>query len=397
MSIENSNPKYKRPDYEVKQLGILLPLEVPKEVLDKIKLLCKNIPKVEWSGVLFYTTEGSIKNPTTFKITLKDILPMHVGDMHSTEYQLDAKFIDFIEEDFDVRATWQVGHIHSHHCMRTFFSGVDNDELYGNSISHNYYLSFITNNYLDFQAKVAFTSTAKKDILAVPYFALDEEGKEYEIEKQDFVVDSKKVFVYDCEISSAKEDLVIEDSFVSKMQGIIKQAAERVKTVVKTLPPGNLFDTPKLQIPNTDLPAFRQDPFINNFDEEEDLNADDSLYGKDIVELAKKVFNIGNHPLGINAPGPGSLDDILDLLVESGQTGVEIAQHVVANYTDDYKTIFEDFGENPIDFVTNTYALLDYLEEFTPYYPEIKIATKLLGNLIEKFILSENENTGTNK
>ena len=393
MSIENSNPKYKRPDYEVKQLNTLLPLEVPKEVLDKIKLLCKNISKVEWSGVLFYTTEGSIKNPKTFKITLKDILPMHVGDMHSTEYQLDAKFIDFIEEDFDVRATWQVGHIHSHHCMRTFFSGVDNDELYGNSISHNYYLSFITNNYLDFQAKIAFTSTAKKDILAVPYVALDEQGKEYVIEKQDFIVDSKKVFVYDCEISSAKEDLVIEDSFISKMQGIIKQAAERVKTVAKTLPPGNLFDNPKLQIPNTDLPAFKQDPFINNFAEEEDLDADDSLYGRGIVELAKKVFNIGNHTLGIN----DSLDDILDTLVESGQTGVEIAQHVVANYTDDYKAIFENLEESPIDFVTNTYTLLDYLEEFTPYYPEIKIATKLLGNLIEKFILSENENTGTNK
>ena len=392
MSIENSNPKYKRPDYEVKQLNTLLPLEVPKEVLDKIKLLCKNIPKVEWSGVLFYTTEGSIKNPTTFKITLKDILPMHVGDMHSTEYQLDARFIDYIEEDFDVRATWQVGHIHSHHCMRTFFSGVDDDELYGNSISHNYYLSFITNNYLDFQAKVAFTSTAKKDILAVPYVALDEEGKEYEIEKQDFIVDSKKVFVYDCEISSAKEDLVIEDSFVSKMQGIIKQAAERVKTVAKPLPPGNLFDNPKLQIPNTDLPAFKQQPFINNFDDEEDLNADDSLYGANIVELSKKVFNMGNHTL----EATDNLDNVLDTLVESGQTGVEIAQHVVANYTDDYKTIFEGL-ENPIDFVTNTYTLLDYLEEFTPYYPEIKIATKLLGNLIEKFILSENENTGTNK
>lgn len=371
----------------------MLPLEVPKEVLDKIKLLCKNIPKVEWSGVLFYTTEGSIKNPTTFKITLKDILPMHVGDAHSTEYQLDDKFINFIEEDFDVRATWQVGHIHSHHCMRTFFSGVDDDELYGNSISHNYYLSFITNNYLDFQAKVAFTSTAKKDILAVPYMALDEEGNEYEIEKQDFVVDSKKVFVYDCEIFSEKEELVTEDSFVSKMQGIIKQATERVKTAVKTLPQGNVFDTPKIQIPNTDLPTFKQQPFINNFEEEEDLDADNSLYGKDIVELAKKVFNIGNHTLGIN----DSLDDILDTLVESGQSGVEIAQHVVANYTDDYKTIFENFGENPVDFVTNTYTLLDYLEEFTPYYPEIKIATKLLSNLIEKFILAENENTGTNK
>lgn len=365
---------------------------MPKEVLDKIKLLCKNIAKVEWSGVLFYTTEGSIKDPKTFKITLKDILPMHVGDAHSTEYQLDSKFIDFIEEDFDVRATWQVGHIHSHHCMRTFFSGVDDSELHGNSISHNYYLSFITNNYLDFQAKVAFTSTAKKDILAVPYFALDEEGKEYEVEKQDFIVDSKKVFVYDCEISSAKEDLIIEDSFVSKMQGIIKQATERVKTAIKPNPSGNVFDTPKLQIPNTDLPAFKQDPFINNFEDEEILDADDSLYGADIVTVSKNLFNIGNHTLKLD----DNLDDILDTLVESGQSAVEIAQYVVANYTKEYAKVF-GAEEDPIDFVTNTYTLLDYLEEFTPYYPEIKIATKLLGNLIEKFILSENENTGTNK
>ena len=372
----------------------MLPLEVPKEVLDKIKLLCKNIPKVEWSGVLFYTTEGSIKDPETFKITLKDILPMHVGDSTSTEYDLDNRFIDFIEEDFDVRATWRVGHIHSHHCMRTFFSGVDDNELHGNSISHNYYLSFITNNYLDFQAKVAFTSTAKKDIKAVPYLALDEDGKEYVIEEQDFIVDSKKVFVYDCEISSSKEELIIEDSFISKVQGIIKEATERVKTMVKISPaPGNLFDNPKLKIPNTDTPAFTQQPFINNFDDEEFLDADDSLYGADIVTLSKNIFNIGNHTLGIN----DNLDDILDTLVESGQTGVEIAQHVVANYTNEYVKVFGDFGEAPIDFVTNTYSLLDYLEEFTPYYPEIKIATKLLGNLVEKFILAENENTGTNK
>lgn len=320
---------------------------------------------------------------------------MHVGDTHSTEYSLDARFMDFIEEDFEERATWQVGHIHSHHCMRTFFSGVDDSELHGNSNSHNYYLSFITNNYLDFEAKVAFTSTAKKDIKNVPYLALDEEGKEYVIEKQDFVVDSKKVFVYNCDIKYDKEELVVESGFMSSMQSIIKQAEERVKNAVKIIsktPTKNPFDHPLLEIPS-DNPTFSQKPFINTFEEEEDLEADDSLYGEEIVSLAKKIFNIGNHPLGAE----DNLDDILDTLVESGQTGVEIAQHVIANYTDVYNSVFENMEEGPMDFVTNTYTLLDYLEEFTPYYPEIKIATKLLSNLIEKFILAENENTGTNK
>ena len=87
---------------------------MPTEVFHQIQYLCKNIPKVEWSGALFYTTEGSIEKPGTFKITLKTILPLDMGSAAYTEYHLDDRFIDFIEEDFEERCTWKLGHIHSH-------------------------------------------------------------------------------------------------------------------------------------------------------------------------------------------------------------------------------------------------------------------------------------------
>ena len=83
---------------------------MPLEVLQQIQYLCKNIPKVEWSGVLFYTTEGSIKKPEEFKITLKTILPLDMGSSAYTEYNLDERFLSFLEEDFDERCTWKVGH-----------------------------------------------------------------------------------------------------------------------------------------------------------------------------------------------------------------------------------------------------------------------------------------------
>ena len=36
---------------------------MPLSILNKIKYLCKTIPNVEWSGVLFYSLKGSIKKP----------------------------------------------------------------------------------------------------------------------------------------------------------------------------------------------------------------------------------------------------------------------------------------------------------------------------------------------
>ena len=69
---------------------------MPEKVLNQIQYLCQQIPKVEWSGILFYKVEGSIKDPENMKIILEDILPMHKGTKAYTEYSFDERVIEYM-------------------------------------------------------------------------------------------------------------------------------------------------------------------------------------------------------------------------------------------------------------------------------------------------------------
>ena len=94
----------------------LLNLVMPTKVYNQIQYLCQQISEVEWSGILFYRTEGSIQDPTTFKIILEDILPLHKGTSSFTEYTFDERVIEHMEENEHLEKC-RIGHIHSHGMM----------------------------------------------------------------------------------------------------------------------------------------------------------------------------------------------------------------------------------------------------------------------------------------
>src|SRR5690606_24878523 len=91
--------------------------------------------------------------------------------------------------------------IHSHNNMKVFFSVTDMAELDDNSPSHNFYLSLIVNNVMDFMAKISFIATAEIKG-EVDYVALDEDGNEYKIESTVLRAKKEKLFIYDCSIES---------------------------------------------------------------------------------------------------------------------------------------------------------------------------------------------------
>ena len=125
---------------------------------------------------------------------------------------------------------WKVAHIHSHNTMSTFFSGTDMSELEDNSKSHNFYLSLIVNNYMDFKAKVAIRATVKEQIKS-SYKALDERGKEYSIQDTTLKIDKDKLFIYDCDITSPVESVTVDEDFTKKVEAIIqKEETERAST-----------------------------------------------------------------------------------------------------------------------------------------------------------------------
>lgn len=375
---------------------------MPLEVLHQIQYLCKLISKVEWSGALFYTTEGSIEKPETFKITLKTILPLDMGTSAYTEYNLDERFMDFIEEDFEERCTWKLGHIHSHNTMAVFFSGTDMAELNDNAPAHNFYLSLIVNNAMDFLAKIAFIGEAKKDIKQVPYTAKNVEGQDYIIERQDFEVNTQKLFIYDCDIYSDLQELTVTGQFIEQVAKIMEPKP------VKTYPSVPNHNAHKSNVANKGW--TRQDQkeinrWNNSFKEEEkkpikrwfddwdtpytskdevDDLAEYDLKAQSIYNFAKDLFNYTGQEV---LDEEDDLEDLIDLLAEYDLTPEEIAKSVINDYA---KTFAKHFPKaSASDFVQNTHETLDLLEDVTTIYPELRLTVRTITSMINKFIENE--------
>lgn len=132
--------------------------------LAEVSYLHKNVKaNTEWSAILLYSNkQGSIDDANNWVISVDGCILMDIGNSSYTEYDMEAgddfatdKWMDHLE------AGGKIGHLHTHHSMTTFFSGVDTQELHDNAPNHNYYLSLIV-NYRDINAwcaKVAVCGT----------------------------------------------------------------------------------------------------------------------------------------------------------------------------------------------------------------------------------------------
>jgi proteasome lid subunit RPN8/RPN11 len=206
---------------------ILPKIIINTNILNKIKYLCQVINTVEWSGVLLYTTKGSIKKPEKFSCIIQDIIPMDKGTYGGTEFRFNTgngkdKHIDYMLEN-EKAIDWKIGTIHSHHNMATFFSGTDNEDLKEVSKGHNFYLSVVVNNRLDIKAKIACCITAEIDTV-LNYKGIDEKFKPY-VSKSKVV--KQKVYehnIYDCEIVLPKNvKYTFENFFNTALEEIIKE------------------------------------------------------------------------------------------------------------------------------------------------------------------------------
>lgn len=355
-------------------LDTLIPLKINKEVLDQIKYLCKSIPKEEWSGVLFYTTKGSITKPNKFSIEIKTILPLDKGTSVFTSYDLDERFINFLEEDFEERSTWKVGHIHSHNVMKVFFSGTDIEELLDNAPKHNMYLSLIVNNYMEFVAKVAILAqTVSPVINQVPYMALDENGKEYPILKQDFNITSTRIFTYDCQISSPNTSIQVSEEFANQVEDILKPKVEI--TPFKEFNKENQGKNP--------WESFTKGK------EEEEAEEEDTQHWLFIFELFKEP----SLKLKSQYSTSWSVEELMEEIKNTKIKGENLAKIVLKRFIPTFKTFFPNVQNRFL--ILKSYEIINILEEESLYYPILNETVILLSDLLEKLV--ENENKSTSK
>jgi hypothetical protein len=93
-------------------------IKIPSDVEQKIRFICNRIWDNEWSGVLFYSVEGSFSN-NNLVITCKDICLMDIGSSAFTEFENSPDIASFmVNHDL---TDYQMGLIHSHDTMAKIF------------------------------------------------------------------------------------------------------------------------------------------------------------------------------------------------------------------------------------------------------------------------------------
>lgn len=127
-------------------------LVIPVEVERKIRHLCQRVPNVEWSGTLFFTHEGSMEEGNLV-ITCRDIFVMDIGSSGYTEFDMSPEVISYMIDKPEL-LDMQIGLIHSHNNMATFFSGTDTNTLKEEGRDRNHFVSLIVNNAGTYTAAV---------------------------------------------------------------------------------------------------------------------------------------------------------------------------------------------------------------------------------------------------
>ena len=95
----------------------LFDLVIPDKVESKIRFLCNNISKVEWSGVLFYSVNGSFENKD-LQIVCEDIFQMDEGSSAYTEFIMSPDVISYMVDNPELmNDNVYQGLIHSHNEM----------------------------------------------------------------------------------------------------------------------------------------------------------------------------------------------------------------------------------------------------------------------------------------
>lgn len=159
---------------------------IPIDVEKKIRYACKESWNTEWSGTLFYTYKGSFEDGS-LTIICKDIFIMDIGNQTYTEFDMSPDVISYMTENPDL-LDCQMGLIHSHNNMSTFFSGTDTSTLKEEGIDRNNFVSLIVNNVGEYTAAITrrvYSTKNVKDCYNYNFFGEGntEKCKDYKIEE----------------------------------------------------------------------------------------------------------------------------------------------------------------------------------------------------------------------
>lgn len=183
-------------------------LKLSNKFLAQISYYHHKIGSVEWSGPLIYSRTGCDdvldlfidgKNKS-MELTAEEVLLADIGTSSYTAYELNDPEIMGKIMDYQLDGK-HLGHIHTHHNMATFFSGVDNEELQENTPNHKMYLSLIV-NYKDggeYRARLCVKASESKTLAEI-FKNVTVFSKKKPVELSDLFIQNEVIYYIDLDI-----------------------------------------------------------------------------------------------------------------------------------------------------------------------------------------------------
>lgn len=198
-------------------------LIIPAEVERKIRFACQKVWSTEWSGTLFFTHEGSFENDDLI-IRCVDIYIMDIGTQAYTEFDMNPDVIAYMCENPEL-LDCQMGLIHSHNNMSTFFSGTDTATLKEEGRDRNNFVSLIVNNAGSYTAAITRRIKSKqvKESVSYEFFG---DGEKHDT--KEYVSDADEIEWFYLKIEKEDENYSFPD-MAARLEEIKQAKAEKVK------------------------------------------------------------------------------------------------------------------------------------------------------------------------
>ena len=198
-------------------------LIIPAEVERKIRFACQKVWSTEWSGTLFFTHEGSFEN-NDLVIRCVDIYIMDIGTQAYTEFDMNPDVIAYMTEHSEL-LDCQLGLIHSHAGMQTFFSGTDTATLKEEGRDRNNFVSLIVNNAGSYTAAITRRIKSKQVMESVSYEFFGD-GEKQDTKK--YVSDADEIEWFYLKIEKEGENYSFPD-MAARLEEIKQAKEERAK------------------------------------------------------------------------------------------------------------------------------------------------------------------------
>lgn len=198
-------------------------LIIPAEVERKIRFACQKVWSTEWSGTLFFTHEGSFED-NDLVIRCVDIYIMDIGTQAYTEFDMNPDVIAYMCENPEL-LDCQMGLIHSHNNMSTFFSGTDTATLKEEGRDRNNFVSLIVNNAGTYTAAITRRVKSKqvKESVSYEFFG---DGEKHDT--KEYVSSADEIEWFYLKIEKEGENYSFPD-MAARLEEIKQAKAERAK------------------------------------------------------------------------------------------------------------------------------------------------------------------------